>query len=130
MTFTRTDFGAAVRFWTAGTAGVSASATDCSFCWGDMRVGNGPVLAHGSACHPELNRRIEEVARKARIGLQHEATPRHTGTDADSIFVTRGGIPTAVVSLPQRYMHSPAETVHLGDLDRIADLLFGEQSDA
>lgn len=91
--------------------------------WGDVRIGAGPVLAHGSACHTELNRRIEEVASRARIGLQHEASPRGTGTDADSIFVTRAGIPTAVVSLPQRYMHSPAETVHLGDLDQIADLL-------
>ncbi len=91
--------------------------------WGDMKVGNGPVLAHGSACHPELNRRIEEVARKARITLQHEAAPRYTGTDADSIYRTRSGIPTTVVSLPQRYMHSPAETVHLADLEQIAELL-------
>ena len=91
--------------------------------WGDMKVGRGPVLAHGSACHPELNKRIEEVARKKKIALQHEAAPRGTGTDADSIFRTRGGIPTAVVSLPQRYMHSPAETVHLGDLEQIAELL-------
>lgn len=91
--------------------------------WGDMRVGLGPVLAHGSACHPELTKRIESVARHRRIPLQHEAAPKHTGTDADSIFRTRSGIPTAVVSLAQRYMHSPAETVDLRDLDQIAELL-------
>lgn len=91
--------------------------------WGDCKIGKGPVVAHGSACHPELVRRIEQVARKQRIDLQHEAAPMWTGTDADSIFTTRAGIPTAVLSLPQRYMHSPVEMVNLKDLNQVADVL-------
>lgn len=91
--------------------------------WGEARLGGGPVLAHGSACHPEVVARLTKLARRLRVDLQHEAAPNHTGTDADSIYATRAGIPTAVVGLPQRYMHSPAETVHLGDLENIARLL-------
>jgi putative aminopeptidase FrvX len=91
--------------------------------FGEHKLGGGPVLAHGSACHPEVVARLQQVARRQRIDLQHEASPNHTGTDADSIFKSRSGIPTAVVGLPQRYMHSPAEMVNLKDLERIANLL-------
>jgi len=91
--------------------------------FGETKLGRGPVLAHGSACHPELVARLERVAKRARIELQHEASPRFTGTDADNIFKTRSGIPSAVVGLPQRYMHSPVELVNTRDLDDIAALL-------
>lgn len=91
--------------------------------WGDVRMGRGPVLARGSACHPELVSRIERLAKRARIDLQYDAAPNYTGTDGDSIYKVKGGIPTAVVSLPQRYMHSPAEMVNLRDLESIAKLL-------
>jgi putative aminopeptidase FrvX len=93
--------------------------------FGDHKLGGGPVLAHGSACHPEVVIRLAQVARRLRMDLQHEASPSHTGTDADSIFNTRSGIPTAVIGLPQRYMHSPSELVNLKDLDKIAQLLAG-----
>jgi endoglucanase len=93
--------------------------------FGEHKLGGGPVIAHGSACHPEVVSRLQQVARRLRIDLQHEASPNYTGTDADSIFNTRSGIPTAVVGLPQRYMHSPAEMVNLKDLDKIAQLLAG-----
>jgi endoglucanase len=91
--------------------------------FGEAKMGKGPVIAHGSACHPELVARIERVAKRARIELQHEAAARYTGTDADNIFITREGIPSAVVSLPQRYMHSPVEMVNTRDLEDIAALL-------
>lgn len=93
--------------------------------WGEHCIGKGPVTAHGATCHPVLVERIEKVARKLRIDLQHEAAPMWTGTDADSIFKSRAGIPSAVLSLPQRYMHSPAETVSLKDLEQIAQVLTG-----
>ncbi len=93
--------------------------------WGEHKVGQGPVLAHGSACHTEVITRLEKIARRKRIGLQHEAAPGRTGTDADSIFRARAGIPTAVVGLPQRYMHSPVEVVSLSDLEQIASLMAG-----
>jgi len=91
--------------------------------WGEQKLGAGPVLAHGSACHPEVVSRLTRLAKRLRVDLQHEASPNHTGTDADSIYTTRAGIPTAVVGLPQRYMHSPVETIHLGDLENVARLL-------
>ena len=93
--------------------------------WGEAKLGSGPVLAHGSACHPEVVTRLTKVARSLRIELQHEASPNWTGTDADGIYTTRAGIPSAVIGLPQRYMHSPAETVNLSDLESIARLLSG-----
>ena len=70
-------------------------------------------------------KRLESVADKMKIPIQHEAMSNNSGTDADVIFWTRGGIPSALVSLPLRYMHSPVETLHLEDLDQIADLLSG-----
>jgi putative aminopeptidase FrvX len=90
---------------------------------GDVRMGRGPVIGRGSACHPEVVSRIERLSRRQRIELQYEANPNYTGTDADSIFRVKGGIPTAVVSLAQRYMHSPAEMVNLRDLESIGKLL-------
>jgi endoglucanase len=91
--------------------------------FGEAKLGKGPVIAHGSACHPELTARIERVAKRARIELQHEAAARFTGTDADNIFTTRSGVPTSVVGLPQRYMHSPVELINTRDLEDIAALL-------
>lgn len=91
--------------------------------FGDVKLGRGPVVGHGSANHPEVISRLERVARRQRIDLQHEAAPRYSGTDADTIYISRGGIPCGVVSLPQRYMHSPSEMVNLRDLDCIAQLL-------
>ncbi|HVY70765.1 MAG TPA: M42 family peptidase, partial [Verrucomicrobiae bacterium] len=64
-----------------------------------------------------------EVAAAKKIPLQHEATSNATGTDTDVIFWTRGGIPSALVSLPNRYMHSPVEVVSLADLEKIPQLL-------
>ncbi|MCH7472429.1 M20/M25/M40 family metallo-hydrolase [bacterium] len=91
--------------------------------FGEVRLGKGPALAHGSANHPVVVKRLESVARRLRISLQHEALPNRTGTDADSIFSAKAGIPTAVVGLPQRYMHSPSEMVSLADLEQVARLV-------
>ncbi len=90
---------------------------------GDVRLGGGPVISIGSANHPVVNRRLRAVAEKAGIPVQTEINPRWTGTDADAIFLTRGGIPTTSIGLPNRYMHSPVEVIELADLDALADLL-------
>jgi len=90
---------------------------------GDVRLGKGPVISVGSSNHPVVNARLRRVAEAAGIPLQTEINPRHTGTDADAIFLTRGGIPTASVGLPNRYMHSPVEVIELADLDALANLL-------
>ncbi len=90
---------------------------------GDVRLGRGPVISVGSSNHPEVNRRLRAVAEKAGIPIQTEINPRWTGTDADAIFLTRGGIPTTSIGLPNRYMHSPVEVIELSDLDALAELL-------
>jgi len=90
---------------------------------GDIRLGKGPTLTHGGCNHPGVVARLEAVATKVGIRLQHEAMSNSSGTDTDVIFWTRGGIPSALVSLPNRYMHSPVELVNLNDLEQIPRLL-------
>jgi putative aminopeptidase FrvX len=92
---------------------------------GDIKIGRGPTLTHGGCNHPEVVARLEKVAQERNIALQHEATSAATGTDTDVIFWTRGGIASALVSLPDRYMHSPVELVNLADLEKIPELLAG-----
>jgi endoglucanase len=90
---------------------------------GDVKVGRGPALTHGGCNHPEVVARLEAVAKSKRIPLQHEAMSATSGTDTDVIFWTRGGIASALISLPDRYMHSPVEVVSLKDLELIPQLL-------
>jgi endoglucanase len=92
---------------------------------GDVKLGSGPTITHGGCNHPEVVARLEQVARAKRIPLQHEAMSATSGTDTDVIFWTRGGIASALVSLPNRYMHSPVEVVNLKDLQQIPALLAG-----
>jgi endoglucanase len=90
---------------------------------GDVKIGSGPTITHGGCNHPEVVARIEAVAKSKRIPLQHEAMSATSGTDTDVIFWTRGGIASALISLPNRYMHSPVEVVSLKDLEQIPQLL-------
>ena len=90
---------------------------------GEHRLGGGPVLSRGSAAHPVVFERLVEVAGAEGIPYTIQATPRSTRTDADSIYLTRSGVPTGLVSVPNRYMHSPNEIVSLSDLESTARLL-------
>jgi putative aminopeptidase FrvX len=90
---------------------------------GDIKIGQGPTLTHGGCNHPDVVARLESVAQRERITLQHEAMSNTSGTDTDVIFWTRGGIPSALISLPNRYMHSPVELVSLKDLEQIPRLM-------
>jgi len=90
---------------------------------GNVKIGKGPTITHGGCNHPDVVARIEAVAKSKKVPLQHEAMSNTSGTDTDAIFWTRGGIPSALVSLPNRYMHSPVEVVSLKDLERIPELL-------
>ncbi len=92
---------------------------------GDVKIGGGPAITHGGCNHPEVVARIEAVAKAKKIPLQHEASGGAGGTDTDAIFWTRGGIASALISLPNRYMHSPVEVVSLRDLEKIPELLAG-----
>lgn len=104
-------------------------ATDCPTVnrsqHGDVRIGKGPTVTHGGPNHAEVVRRIEQVAKDKKIKLQHETVSATSGTDTDVIFWTRGGIPSGLISLPNRYMHSPVEIVSLKDLEQIPELLAG-----
>src|SRR3954447_12155964 len=90
---------------------------------GDIRIGGGPSVTHGGCNHPEVVARLESLAKSKKIPLQHEAMSSTSGTDTDAIFWTRGGIASALISLPNRYMHSPVEVVSLKDLELIPELL-------
>lgn len=90
---------------------------------GDISIGKGPTITHGGCNHPEVVARLEKVAAEQKIKIQHEAMSAASGTDTDVIFWTRGGIPSALISLPNRYMHSPVELVSLTDLERIPELM-------
>jgi endoglucanase len=69
--------------------------------------------------------RVEQIAKAKKIPLQHEAMSSTSGTDTDAIFWTRGGIASGLISLPDRYMHSPVEVISLKDLEMIPELLAG-----
>jgi putative aminopeptidase FrvX len=90
---------------------------------GNVKIGKGPTLTHGGCNHREVVARLERLAKAKKIPLQHEAMSSTSGTDTDVIFWTRGGIPSALISLPNRYMHSPVEVVNLKDLEKIPELM-------
>jgi putative aminopeptidase FrvX len=90
---------------------------------GDHKLGGGPVLSRGSATHPKIFDLLVECADREKIPYTVQAAPRDTGTDADAIYNALRGIPTGLVSVPNRYMHSPNEMVALVDLERAARLL-------
>jgi endoglucanase len=92
---------------------------------GDVRVGAGPVLTRGSVVNPKVYELLVATAEAEGIPYQLHAAPRFTATDADAIFTATRGIATGLVSVPNRYMHSPNEMAALDDLDRAADLLAG-----
>jgi endoglucanase len=90
---------------------------------GDTKLGSGPVVFRGPNINPHVFEHLELAARKLELGVQVRGTPRATGTDANSIQLSREGVATGILGIPNRYMHSPVEVVCLDDLDRAAHLL-------
>ncbi|MCS6981061.1 MAG: M42 family metallopeptidase [Flavobacteriales bacterium] len=90
---------------------------------GDQRCGRGPVLTYGPAVHNKLLQHLIEVAKKNNIPFQYAAVSRSTGTDTDAFAYSGEGVASALISLPLRYMHTTVETIHLGDLQRVIDLI-------
>ncbi len=90
---------------------------------GQIRLGEGPVLACGPAYDNTLNHYLETAAASAEIPLQPQARARGNGTDAFAIRMSRSGAAVALLSIPLRYMHTPVETLSLADVDRAAQLL-------
>ncbi len=90
---------------------------------GDIKLGAGPSITHGTANHPRVIQRLLKVADAAKIPIQHESSSRYSGTDTDVIFNVREGIPSALVSFPLRYMHSVVEMADLADVEKTIRLL-------
>lgn len=86
-------------------------------------MGKGPVLGWGPNIHPGIHKAIKDTANRIELATQLEVLPRHSGTDAISLQITAGGIPTMVISIPLRYMHTPVEVIHLKDISRVGRLL-------
>ena len=97
------------------TPGVSSGET--------FPMGKGPTIGVGPNLHPGIVRRLREAADDLEMSYAIEPAPGNSGTDAWAIQVTQEGIPTGLLSVPIRYMHSAVETVALDDLDRTARLL-------
>lgn len=102
-------------------------ATDCPTIEkkeeGDIALGKGPVIERGPNMNPKVVRRLVHTAETHKIPFQISACGKATGTDANSIQVNRAGVATGLVSVPNRYMHSPVEMICLDDMDQAAELL-------
>jgi endoglucanase len=92
---------------------------------GDVKLGGGPSITHGTCNHPAVIARLLKVAEKLKIPMQHESSSRYSGTDTDVIFEVREGIPSALISLPLRYMHSVVEMADTRDIEHVINLLTG-----
>jgi endoglucanase len=90
---------------------------------GRHRFGSGAVITRGSTLDPTVFELLHETAEAEDIPFTVDASARGTGTDADAIHISRGGIPTSVISVPLRYMHSPVEMVQLSDVEAAAKLI-------
>ena len=90
---------------------------------GEHGLGSGPVITRGAVVNRAVNDLLDEVAAAEGIECSTEASGRSTGTDADTVHLSRTGVPTAVVSIPLRYMHSPVEMVDLADVEATIKLL-------
>jgi tetrahedral aminopeptidase len=90
---------------------------------GEIKLGAGPVLFRGPNINPRAFDELESAAKRAGIPYQVRGVPKATGTDANAIQISREGVATALIGIPNRYMHSPVEVVHLDDLDHAARLL-------
>ena len=90
---------------------------------GDVKLGAGPNLHRGPNMNPILQEGILKTAKKHKIDVQVTGNPRGTGTDANAMQLSRGGVATTLVSVPNRYMHTPVEVISKSDLDNIIKLI-------
>ncbi len=111
------DLGIAIDGGFGNQPGVSEAET--------VEMGKGPAIAFGPNVHPRLHEALVEVAKELEILYQVEPIPGRSGTDAWAIQVTREGIPTALLSIPLRYMHTSVETLSLKDVERTGRLMAG-----
>jgi putative aminopeptidase FrvX len=90
---------------------------------GETKLGSGPAVFRGPNINPRVFTRLQETAQAHEIAVQVRGVPRATGTDANVMQLSRDGVATGLIGIPNRYMHSPVEVVCLDDLDHAAQLL-------
>lgn len=91
---------------------------------GECFCGKGPALVYGPAVHNKLLAHIEQAAIKNKIPLQLRAVSRSTGTDTDSFAYANDGCPSALISIPLRYMHTTVEMLHRDDVNQTIELIY------
>lgn len=91
---------------------------------GDVKSGQGPSVTYAPAVHNKLLELIIETAESKEIPIQREAASRRTGTDTDAFAYSNGGVPSALISLPLRYMHTTVEMSHKEDVDAVIRLIY------
>ncbi len=91
---------------------------------GDFKCGRGPILTYGPAVHNKLLDLIIDTAEAKKIPFQRDAASRATGTDTDAFAYSNGGVPSALISFPLRYMHTTVEMVELADMENAAKLIY------
>jgi len=91
---------------------------------GDMACGRGPVVSYAPAVQTNLNKLLIETAENNSIPFQRQASSRSTGTDTDAFAYSNGGVPSALISLPLRYMHTTVEMIHKEDVDNVISLIY------
>ncbi len=91
---------------------------------GDQKAGSGPVLTYGPAVHNNVLNMLINVADEQKIDIQRSAASRSTGTDTDAFAYSNEGVPSALISLPLKYMHTTVETAHEKDVDDVIKLMY------
>ncbi|MDB5008081.1 MAG: putative aminopeptidase FrvX [Mucilaginibacter sp.] len=91
---------------------------------GDLACGRGPVISYAPAVQNNLNKLLIDSAEKAKIPFQRQASSRSTGTDTDAFAYSNDGVPSALISLPLRYMHTTVEMIHKEDVDNVIRLIY------
>jgi len=91
---------------------------------GETKIGDGPVISYAPAVQNKLRERILETAESNKIPFQRNASSRYTGTDTDAFAYSNGGVASALISLPLRYMHTTVETVHKDDVENVIRLIY------
>ncbi|MFD0990840.1 M42 family metallopeptidase [Mariniflexile jejuense] len=91
---------------------------------GDLQIGNGPVIAYAPAVQQKLRDLITDTAEAKKIPYQRNALSRATGTDTDAFAYSNGGVASALISLPLRYMHTTVEMVHKDDVENVIKLIY------
>ena len=91
---------------------------------GDTKSGKGPALTYAPAVHNKLLQQVIDTAEAKKIPFQRQASSRSTGTDTDAFAYSNKGVPSVLISLPLRYMHTTVEMAHKDDISNVTKLIY------